>query len=153
MMDKAMAYAKKVIANDSPGGDPVNIAHDFSQGYLAAKMTHEDIARVAHEINRAYCEALGDKSHSEWSVSANWVKDSALRGVWFHLDNPDAGPEASHVSWCKQKVKDGWTYGPVKNPEGKEHPCLVSFSDLPKEQQAKDYLFRQVVHSLKRFLV
>nr|WP_262568797.1 hypothetical protein [Endozoicomonas gorgoniicola] len=40
-------------------------------------------------------------------------------------------------------------YGEVKDPAKKEHPCVVPFSKLPVEQQAKDFLFRQVVHSLK----
>jgi hypothetical protein len=49
----------------------------------------------------------------------------------------------------KQKLDDGWKYGPVKDPEKKEHPCLVSFSELPKEQQAKDFIFRAIVHCFK----
>jgi len=35
-----------------------------------------------------------------------------------------------------------------KNGNEKEHPCIVPFSELPKEQQAKDYLARAVVHAL-----
>lgn len=59
------------------------------------------------------------------------------------------GPEASHISWMNQKVEEGWVYGPVKDPEAKQHPCMVPFDQLPREQQAKDYIFRAVVHSLK----
>lgn len=115
-------------------------------------MTTNDIAQVAHEVNKAYCEALGDMSQEPWSKAPTWQKDSAKEGVYLHLACPDAGPEASHRSWCKAKQADGWKYGPEKNPETKEHPCLVDFNKLPKEQQAKDFLFRQVVHSLKKFL-
>lgn len=42
----------------------------------------------------------------------------------------------------------GWKYGPVKDPERKEHPCFVPYDGLPPEQRAKDYLFRAVVHQL-----
>ena len=48
-----------------------------------------------------------------------------------------------------QKIEDGWTYGPEKNPDLKQHPCLVPFHELPREQQAKDYIFRAVVRVLK----
>lgn len=112
-------------------------------------MTNEQIASVCHEVNRAYCQALGDYSQPVWSDAPQWQKDSAMLGVELHISNPNAGPEASHVSWMAQKIKDGWVYGEVKNPDKKEHPCLVPFHELPKEQQAKDFIFRAVVHALK----
>jgi hypothetical protein len=110
------------------------------------------IARVAHEINRAYCQALGDHSQSEWEEATQWQRASAIHGVQFHLTNPDAGPEASHESWMTGKKADGWTRGPVKDPVAKQHPCMVPFAELPREQQAKDFLFRAVVHSLVRIV-
>lgn len=112
-------------------------------------MTVEQVARVAHEINKAYCEAIGDTSQPTWENAPEWQKSSAIEGVKFHLANPDASPSASHESWLAQKAKEGWTYGPIKDPEKKEHPCYVPYHELPVEQRAKDYLFRQVVHSLK----
>lgn len=112
-------------------------------------MEKEAIARVCHEINRAYCLALGDTSQPSWEDAPQWQKESALLGVELHLNNPDAGPEASHESWMRQKLADGWVYGGVKDAAAKMHPCLVPFAQLPKEQQAKDFLFRAVVHALK----
>ena len=113
-------------------------------------MTNEQIARVAHEVNRAYCQALGDESQPPWSEAPQWQKDSALLGVILHREHPEAGPQASHESWMAQKEADGWVYGPEKRPDLKQHPCLVPFKDLPREQQAKDYIFRAVVHELTR---
>lgn len=112
-------------------------------------MQTDKIARVAHEINKAYCEALGDFSQPSWEDAPDWQKDSALNGVNFHLENPTAGPDHSHLSWLAQKKDEGWKYGSVKDAEKKEHPCFVPYEELPIEQKAKDYLFRQVVHSLK----
>lgn len=109
----------------------------------------EAIARVAHEVNKSYCEALGDSTQPDWENVPQWQHESARAGVEFHIANPDAGPEASHESWLAQKKADGWVYGDTKDPEAKTHPCFRPFNELPKEQQAKDFLFRQVVHSLK----
>ena len=111
-------------------------------------MTPENIARVAHEVNRAYCEALGDTSQPKWEDAPQWQKDSAMLGVKLHTENPEAGAQASHESWMAQKVVEGWKYGPVKNPEAKEHHCIVPFDALPRDQQAKDFIFRGVVHAL-----
>lgn len=106
------------------------------------------IAKVCHEVNRAYCQALGDHSQKPWLIAPQWQKDSAVAGVMLHM-NANATPEASHVAWSKQKVADGWVYGETKDEVKKTHPCLVPFSKLPKEQQAKDFIFRAVVHALR----
>lgn len=111
-------------------------------------MNATQIARVAHEINRAYCQALGDFSQPAWEDAPPWQVESARLGVALHLQG-DHGPEASHASWMAQKVADGWTYGPVKDPAAKTHPCIVPFDQLPREQQAKDFIFRAVVHALR----
>lgn len=113
------------------------------------QLTETDIATVCHEINRAYCQALGDHSQPSWPDAPQWQKDSAIAGVKMHLLNPDAGPAQSHEIWLAQKEADGWTYGPEKRPDLKQHPCMVPFSELPREQQAKDYIFRAVVHALR----
>ncbi len=60
----------------------------------------------------------------------------------------DIRAAASHDSWMAQKVAEGWVYGPEKNPELKQHHCIVPFDALPVEQQAKDFIFRGIVHAL-----
>lgn len=124
------------------------------EGYLLReKLTNgvaflDKVAQTCHAVNKAYCEALGDFSQPSWDDAPEWQRKSAVLGAVLHLSN-DVGPEASHESWMAQKLRDGWQYGPVKNEAVREHPCIVPFSELPPAQQAKDYLFLQVVHSLK----
>lgn len=109
----------------------------------------ERIARICHEVNRAYCQAIGDMSQPYWHDAPEWQRSSARMGVDLHTMG-DFGPEASHISWMQQKLDEGWVYGPVKDAEKKEHPCMVPFADLPREQQAKDFIFRAVVHAMTR---
>lgn len=106
------------------------------------------IAKGAHEMNAAYCRAIGDDSQTAWDDAPDWQRSSAVKGVEFHLANPAAGPEASHESWLAEKEADGWVFGETKDPAKKEHPCMVPFAALPVEQQAKDTLFRQTIHTL-----
>lgn len=108
----------------------------------------EAIAKVCHETNRAYCQTIGDDSQPTWENAPEWQRMSAIDGVKFRLLNPEAGPEASHENWCRQKLNDGWKFGPVKDPEKKEHPCLTLFTKLSPEQQKKDHLFLGVVKAL-----
>jgi hypothetical protein len=109
----------------------------------------EKIAQTAHAANKAWCEANGDFSQPSWDIAPDWQRKSAINGVEFHINNPDAGDSASHDNWMAEKIEDGWVYGDVKDPEQKTHPCIVPFEDLPKVQQVKDALFRSIVHAAK----
>lgn len=112
------------------------------------RVTIDNIARVCHEANRAYCSTIGDDSQPSWEDAPAWQRESARMGVDLHLMG-DFGPEASHISWMKQKTDDGWVHGETKDPEAKTHPCIKPFSELPPGQQMKDHLFRAIVHSFK----
>lgn len=111
-------------------------------------MRIEEIAKVCHEVNRAYCLSIGDASQPAWEDAPQWQRDSAIKGVEFHLSG-ETTPEQSHESWMKEKVATGWTYGPIKDPDKKEHPCMVPYDQLPLEQRTKDYLFKSVVDSFR----
>jgi hypothetical protein len=108
----------------------------------------QSIAQIAHEANRAYCATLGDLSQLPWSEAPQWQRDSAVKGVLHILEHPNAVPADSHESWLKEKTAEGWKYGPIKNPETKEHPCYVPYSELPADQQMKDYIFLGVAKAM-----
>lgn len=112
-------------------------------------MTAMDVAKVCHEANKALCEAQGDISQVPWVDAPMWQRESAINGVNFNLNNPDAPASASHDNWLEEKKKDGWKYGPVKDAEKKEHPCYVPYNELPVDQQAKDHLFKAIVTALR----
>ena len=111
-------------------------------------MTPDLIAMVAHEVNRAYCTAIGDDSQPSWLDAPDWQKESAINGVIFHIEN-DVTPEDSHENWMSHKKADGWVWGEVKDPDKKTHPCMISYHLLPQEQRVKDYLFKSLVDSLR----
>lgn len=105
------------------------------------------IARACHEANRAICETFNDHSQKPWAEAEDWQRDSAIKGVQFALDNPDAPPSAQHDAWTADKLAQGWRYGEVKDPAAKTHPCLVPYEDLPAEQRVKDAVFKAIVNA------
>jgi len=114
--------------------------------------TKERIAYVCHEANRAYCESIGDYSQKCWAAAEQWQRESAIKGVVFALANPNAPASSQHEAWLKDKEKDGWKYGPVKDTAKKEHPCFVGYDELPVEQRIKDYLFKHIVRAFAEAL-
>ncbi len=115
-------------------------------------MNINDIAKIAHELNRSFCISIGDTSQPEWIDAPNWQKESAVEGVKYHIENTDSNPEDSHRNWLKGKKADGWSFGMIKDSEKKEHPCMVEYLELPIEQRSKDYLFSQIIKSLEEFV-
>lgn len=113
------------------------------------KLTVLAVAALCHEVNRVYCQSLSDYSQPDWHAAPTWQKESAIAGVRHSLEHPGAHPRESHTSWLDVKLKDGWRYGPVKDPMKKEHPCIKPFEELPPQQQAKDHLFCGVVETLR----
>lgn len=107
----------------------------------------EKVAAICHDANRRYCIENGDMSQPAWEDAPDWQRASAINGVIFHLHNPDAGPSGSHENWMRTKEAEGWTYGDVKDPERKTHPCMIPYEDLPFEQRMKDHLFVAIVHA------
>ena len=101
----------------------------------------ESIAKMCHQVNKAYCESIGDFSQVDWHDAEEWQKQSAINGVMYHLNNPSSKPCDSHNSWMKEKVESGWKYGEVKDSNKLLHPCIVPYEQLPLIQQLKDEFF------------
>lgn len=111
----------------------------------------EKCAEAAHEMNRLYCEARGDESQIAWEQSPSWQKKSSIEGV--NLVLRGSTPKQQHESWLIEKAETGWKYGPIKDPEKKEHPCFVPYEQLPQEEKVKDYLFIQTVRNMYNSLM
>lgn len=113
---------------------------------MERKLQIEILAAAAHEVNRAYCQGLGDTSQVPWDEAPDWQKQSAILGVQGALAGNT--PEESHESWLEEKRRTGWKYGPVKDADKKEHPCFVPYNQLDDEQRMKDELFVNIVRTL-----
>lgn len=105
--------------------------------------TDEEIARIAHEANRALQQVLGDEYVSPpWDQASD--EDHAVSAAGAKVARYGAPPNVLHDVWVREKLAAGWTYGETKDAEAKTHPLLVPFENMPPEEQAKDYLFSGV---------
>lgn len=116
-------------------------------------LTVEQVAKICHEANRAYCEARGDNTQRTWAHADDWQRVSAVEGVKTLLKYPGLTPQQVHENWLQRRVAEGWKYAPVKNAEKKEHPCICTYDKLPEGERAKDTLFMSVVAALRPLTV
>ncbi len=52
-----------------------------------------------------------------------------------------------HEVWARTRIEQGWTYGPARNDQLKQHPCLVPYDELPECE--KEYDRRTALETLK----
>lgn len=83
------------------------------------------IANIAHQVNKAYCESIGDFSQPDWKNTPEWQKQSAFNGIKYYLNE-------------------------VENLDKKPYPCLVPYDQLSTEQKTKNCLFKAVVDCFKK---
>ena len=114
---------------------------------IGARMDILETARLCHEVNRGYCEALGDTSQVSWEDAPGWQRESVVAGVQNIINHPGTTPQQSHAQWMMRKVTEGWVYGPVKDAEQKTHPSMRPYGDLPAATRLKDVLFGAVVRA------
>ena len=43
-----------------------------------------------------------------------------------------------HEVWAQNRLNEGWTYGPVRDDEKRQTPCLVPYEQLSEEEKAYD---------------
>ena len=46
--------------------------------------------------------------------------------------------ENTHDNWAAGRIAEEWIYGPVRNDELKQHPCLVPYNELPDNEKEYD---------------
>ena len=55
-----------------------------------------------------------------------------------------------HDVWSAGRIAQGWTWGPKRDDEKKENPCLVPYEDLPESE--KEYDRNTSIETLKVIL-
>lgn len=55
-----------------------------------------------------------------------------------------------HEVWAQNRIKEGWTYGPVRDDQKRKTPCLVPYDQLPEEEKAYD---RNTAFGTLKFIV
>ncbi len=56
----------------------------------------------------------------------------------------------AHENWARQRIEDGWRWGPRRDDAKKEHPSLVPYEKLSEEE--KRYDRRTAMETIKAIL-
>ena len=135
-------------------GSP-EVHFDPNHAVLVKKATDEQIILYdpQHQKEEAYTPSQFTEA---WKDSQCYMVSIIKRGLRQYDPQPidvkdfqlsddiqdliDAIAENSHDIWARQRMDEGWTYGPVRDDEHKKHPDLVPYSDLPKTEKEYDII-------------
>ena len=91
--------------------------------------TREEFIAAVRHIGWVYYQIAANQPYNE--IINKDQMESLLNGIKYADEHPDITPEENHNNWMKEKTRQGWVYGPVKDFEKKIHPDLVPFDQLP----------------------
>jgi hypothetical protein len=54
------------------------------------------------------------------------------------LDLTERLAENTHEIWARQRMSEGWTWGPERDDKAKKHPDIVPYRKLPESEKEYD---------------
>lgn len=112
----------------------------MTENIANAKALYE-VARVAHELNRAVSQSFGEPALPEWDALGEDNQVQLVEAVIFYFSNPAVTPEASHNEWLERGLASG-----AIRPS---NPLAIPYAELPQIQRTKDEVFKAAVESLR----
>lgn len=67
----------------------------------------ENLARIAHEANRAFSIGNGDTLHRGWHECPVWQRSAMRAAVNLHMDKPGE----DHSAWMTEAFDESWANG------------------------------------------
>jgi RyR domain-containing protein len=58
--------------------------------------------------------------------------------------------ENAHDHWARERIAQGWQFGPQRDDTRKQHPCLLPYDRLPESERVFDR--RTAVETLKAIM-
>ena len=118
-------------------------------------MTEDDkierIAKGVHNVLITYCKASGDFSMKHWEEAEDWQREDTIKMVRATLKGGHSAAE-EHGRWFKNKMEQGYVYGPEKNDDTSKgpltNPNMLPYRELPLYQRMKDDLMITVTIGL-----
>ena len=66
------------------------------------------------------------------------IDTSTVRLPWELENLTELLSRNAHDVWARQRMADGWRWGPERDDNRKLHPCLTPYDELPESEKTYD---------------
>ena len=115
-------------------------------------MKVKQLATLCHQAIREFKINVMNEDMNDWNTCEQWRRDDTIQSVKMILRYDHPTYDLLHNHWLEMKRVNGWVYGKETDRPNKIHNCMVSFDELPPEEQAKDHLFVELCLIYKPFI-
>lgn len=128
----------------------LNVCNDTITLFDPNSSNAEDIYPIkqfmdAWNDSKNYILTINYKEMKTYNPKPIDVSDVALENDLTELR--EAIAENAHEIWAIDRQAEGWTYGPKRDENKKETPCMVPYSQLPEDE--KEYDRKMAMNTLK----
>jgi hypothetical protein len=125
----------------------VNAARHTTEGVNPSMVGWDRLPPHLKAANRGQAEDIGRKLASIGCALAPRVEPELA--FTFKDHEIESLSQMEHERWLKDLIRNGWTWGPLKDPVRKQHPDLDSWDRISADAKEKD---RDAVRSLPDIL-
>ena len=110
----------------------------------------DSLSEDLREMNRNQADEIGVKLNTIDCDVIPW-RDYGANRFSFTPQETELLARNEHEHWCREKISQGWKYGPVRDERRKAHPSLIAWEDpgLSETEKDKD---RDTIQQIPRFL-
>jgi CheY-like chemotaxis protein len=117
-------YVASQVAIGVPSGPPSMVPWD-------------ELSDDLKEANRRFADGIGAKLQAAGCALVP-APLTGTDGAGFADADIEQLARMEHERWMRDKIRDGWRYGPTRNDAAKIHPLLIPWEELPEEERDKD---------------
>lgn len=107
-------------------------------------MNVTNVARIAHEVDRAYLMTIGGNVGEPWEKASADDRDGVVMTVRA-MSVGHVTPRSTHEAWVTEMIRNGWRRGETYSTKKKTHPNIGDYDELPPEVRARDAILAAVV--------
>ena len=97
----------------------------------------DELSEDLKEANRRFADGIGAKLQAAGCALVP-APLTGSDGAGFADADIEQLARMQHDRWMRDKIRDGWRYGPKRDDAARIHPLLVSWEELPESERDKD---------------
>lgn len=130
-----IAYHSLVLIDFNSNNETVTVFDPATSNTMDSYSVASFLAAWSDAQNYMVCASLKESNKNYYPHPIDMADIDLTDDL---LELREAIAEHAHDVWAAARIKEGWTYGPIRDDYRQESPDLVPYSDLPDSEKQYD---------------